>query len=473
MADMIPVIMSGGAGTRLWPVSRAAIPKQFVELFSESLFLKTLRRLRPVGEPWVVTVAGLRDPSIRALKQEGVSLDHMLLEPVPRNTAAAIALLCRVFEMRGWTDRVVGVFPSDHIVEDEAGFQNSLREAARAARDGAVVTLGIQPNRPATGFGYIEVVRGAERAPETASEKLTESLNSVKRFCEKPDLDRAKQFVAAGNFLWNAGIFVFQVNAMIGHFARLAPETWTAMSKLQADLSNLGEVYAALPSISFDYAIMEKLDQQICLRGDWGWSDLGSWDDLALFAEKSQHSLANHAKPVGLGSDRCFVFSSQEKVIAVSGLSDVIVIDSGDALLVTRRGSTQDVKTIVDQLVKDSRPEATTHRYEIRPWGKFTVLKDEPHFKSKLISVDSGAQISYQSHARRAEHWIIVSGEGVVTLNDVNQHLRAGESIFIPVGAKHRIRNSGDKPLEFIEVQTGSYFGEDDITRYQDDYNRA
>ncbi|MCM2281803.1 MAG: mannose-1-phosphate guanylyltransferase/mannose-6-phosphate isomerase [Bdellovibrionaceae bacterium] len=460
---MIPVVLSGGSGTRLWPLSRAKLPKQFATFLDESLMSKTLRRLTGLGSPWALTVRELEVLTGRVFGELGLPREQMLFEPLARNTAPAVALLCRVMELQGKSDAIAGVFPADHLVTKEANFLGAVKCAVAAAERGYVATLGIQPDHPATGFGYIET---KSSAPVT---KDSYQAHDVAGFREKPDRATAEGFLAAGRFFWNAGIFVFRVETMIGHFQRLMPELWTVMSELKPDLSNLRDVYARAPSVSIDYGIMEKLKEQVCVPCDIGWSDLGSWDDVA----KLGHRLDNGAQAIeGAGATGNFAYSDEKKVFGFVGTEDLIVVDTVDATLIARKGKTQDVRSVVDQLMKAGNTSATEHRFELRPWGRFTILRDEAHFKSKIIVVDPKAQISYQSHAKRAEHWIFVKGSGEVILNDETIYVKDGSSVFIPLGAKHRVRNTGAEPLEFIEVQTGTYFGEDDIERYQDDYNR-
>lgn len=465
-SPMIPVVLSGGAGTRLWPLSRAKLPKQFVELLDESLMEKTLRRLKPFGSPWALTVRELEILTGRVFRYLELPADQMLFEPAPRNTAPAVALLCRVLELRGQANEIAAVFPADHLVTDETNFREAVQTACLAAESGLVATLGVKPTYAATGFGYIETIKptsimhGAHKAHE------------VEGFREKPDAATAEKFVKAGTFFWNAGIFVFRVATMIGHFKVLMPELWNAMRELKPDLSNLCTVYERAPKISIDFGVMERLKEQVCVPCDVGWSDLGSWDDVAA-AEKSG-LYANGAHVVdGSGAGGNFAFSSEQKVFGFVGVSDVIVVDTADATLIAKKGQTQDVRSVVDQLSKQGHLAATDHRFELRPWGRFAILKDDAHFKFKIIVVDPKAQISYQAHAKRSEHWIFVKGAGEVVLNDKTIAVKAGGSVFIPLGAKHRVRNTGAVPLEFIEVQTGTYFGEDDIQRYQDDYNRS
>jgi mannose-1-phosphate guanylyltransferase/mannose-6-phosphate isomerase len=465
---MIPVVLSGGMGTRLWPLSRANFPKQFCELMDESLLQKTLKRVQALGSPWALTVRDLDGLTGRVFRGLGLPQEHILLEPFGRNTAPAIALLCKVFEIRGLAAEVVGIFPADHLILNEVAFVEAVNLARRAALKGYVATLGIRPDQPATGFGYIET------RPEAPLSDGELKAYSVAGFREKPDRETAETFLQKGNFFWNAGIFVFQASRMIDIFKTQMPRLWALMQDLASDLSNMKEIYSQAPSISIDYGVMEKLKEQVCVPCDIGWSDLGSWDDVARFdGPDNLMRLANHAQVVESGANGCFVYSSDRKVYGLVDVEDLIVVDTPDAMLVTRKGHSQNVRSIVDKLNQGSHAVAREHLFEVRPWGRFTVLKDEHHYKSKLITVDPQAQLSYQSHTRRSEHWIIVRGEGEVVLDNQVHKVKAGDSIFIPVGTKHRIRNTSPMPLEFIEVQTGSYFGEDDITRYQDDYNRA
>jgi mannose-1-phosphate guanylyltransferase/mannose-6-phosphate isomerase len=465
---MIPVVLSGGSGTWLWPLSRAQFPKQFCELLDESLLEKTLRRVRVFGSPWTITVRELNDLTMRVFRSQTLPAEQIIFEPTARNTAPAIALLCRVMELRGSGEEIVGVFPADHLVTDEEAFNEAVTLAQQAARAGFVATLGIKPDHPSTGFGYIET-----RPKIQFTEKILAAYD-VAGFREKPDRATAEQFLEKGNFFWNAGIFVFKVSTMIANFQALMPELWKVMLELKKDLSNLDDVYKRAPSQSIDYGIMEKLKQQVCIPCDIGWSDLGSWDDVARFHASDQEvKIANHAHVVSTGSRDCFVYSDREKVYGLVDVEDLILVDTEDALLLSRKGRTQNVRDIVQNLTKQAHAVAREHRFELRPWGRYTVLRDEAHYKSKVLVIDAGQAISYQSHTKRNEHWVVVRGEGEVTLDATVRTIRTGDTVHIPAGMKHRLRNSSTAPLEILEVQTGTYFGEDDITRYQDDYNRT
>jgi mannose-1-phosphate guanylyltransferase/mannose-1-phosphate guanylyltransferase/mannose-6-phosphate isomerase len=463
---MIPVILSGGSGTRLWPISRVKYPKQFNELFEEPLQNLTLKRLGALGRPMVITSVTLRDFTEKKAKEAGFPEIDVVYEPFGRNTAPAVAALCRILESRGQAGEVVGVFPADHLVADQKVFLSALDLAETGAKQGKVVTLGLKPKFPETGYGYIQT----QRVPFSHNSQL--SSYSVVGFHEKPDLETAKHFLADGSFYWNAGIFVFSVKLMIELFQKYQPQIWNGVAALKGDLSNIKEIYEKLPNISLDYAIMEKLsgEELLCVPCDPGWSDVGSWDAVAEVYEKTGRSRGN---PIEVDSKNNFVLPKVDKRYAFVGVDDLIVVDTEDALLISSKGHTQDVKIVVERLKAEAPKLAVEHVFEERPWGRFEVLRDKPHFKSKVIRVDPHSQISYQSHAKREEHWIIVKGAGEVILNDQVLPVQTGSYVKIPLGAKHRIRNPNAEPIEFIEVQLGTYFGEDDIVRYQDDYKRV
>ena len=463
---MIPVILSGGSGTRLWPVSRAAFPKQFCELFDESLMLKTYRRLATLGRPRVLTVEKLSTVTFKSLQFAKLQPEEVLLEPMARNTAPAVAFLCRLLEIQNVSlQTVIGLFPADAYIENETRFLEIVKMAEKAASaSNRVVTLGIQPTYPATGYGYIEA------SPEIYLEEGAHRILHASGFREKPNLTTAQSFLAQKNFFWNAGMFIFPLGRMISEFQKQMPETWNAFKNLRSDLSNLSEIYQSLPSQSLDYGIMEGLKDILVAPADVGWSDVGSWDE---FLGLQSQAGAVDSRIVNVDSDKTAIFSKEKKIYSFIGVNDIELIDTTDATLVVKKGQSQKVKQVLDELAAKKDPRASQHSFEIRPWGRFDVLADRDDFKSKVIEVDPGQQLSYQSHNKRAEHWIIVEGKGEVVLNDKVVPVQAGSYVFIPLNAKHRMRNTGDKPLRFVEVQTGSYFGEDDIVRYQDDYKRV
>lgn len=487
--------MSGGSGTRLWPVSRQSFPKQFSELFGpgleNSLFAKATMRLLPLGSPWTITVQDMKVLTEKTLNTCKVPKSDIqaqtLYEPRGRNTAAAVAFFCRVLELRDQGDAIGGVFPADQLIRDEVKFQNAVREAILFAEKGEVVTLGISPTFPATGYGYIETAGFASNTSASASvnpvasapiDPAAKALLAT-RFREKPDLKTATEFLSKGGYLWNAGMFVFKVSKMIELLKLHAPKVWAPFETLKSDLSNLKEVYDQVEVISIDFAVMERLRTHVTVPCDFDWSDVGSWDAIAAMPREAKPGgqADGGDLPIEIGGKDNFVSPYGDKSYAFVGTDDLIVVDTQDALLVAKRGQSEKVKDVVDRLKTQRHGlRATNHGFETRPWGKFEILRDTEEFKSKTITVDAGAQLSLQSHTKRAEHWIIVRGRGEVVLNDEVISVTAGSHVFIPIGAKHRMRNTessgSGKDLVFVEIQLGTYFGEDDITRYEDNYGR-
>jgi len=464
---LIPIILSGGSGTRLWPISRTQYPKQFCELLDKPLQTLTIERLQKYGDSLLVTSEKLKDMTEKDIIQNNLNIEKVLYEPTSKNTAAAVALACYYLQLTGRGFEIASVFSSDALILKEQEFDQALMAAVQSAHENFVVTLGIKPRGPEIGFGYIQV---KERALNT--QKVTEVL----KFHEKPMLEKAKSFLADGHYFWNAGIFIFKVSKMIELFKQFEPELWSSISELKKDLSNIADIYLKLKNISLDYAIIEKISTKElrCVPCDIGWSDVGSWDALVEVTEAmpfSRTSLKKQAVQIAAKSNA--VFSQQNKKYTVVGCDDLIIVDTADAMLVCKKGESQKVKDLVETLKVSDQKITTEHVFENRPWGRFDVLHDESYFKSKIIKVEAGQKISYQSHAKRSEHWVIVKGEAVVVLNDKEQLLKQGEHIFIPQGTKHRVLNRTNAVLEFIEVQVGSYFGEDDIVRYQDEYGRT
>lgn len=463
---IIPVILSGGSGTRLWPISRNQFPKQFCELLDKPLQTLTIERLQKYGPGLLITGEKLKDMTERDIIQNNHNIEKVLYEPFAKNTAAAVALACKYLEMTDRTQEVVGVFPSDSLILKNKEFESALDVAAKSAAEGYVVTLGIKPRGPETGFGYIQV---KERALNT--QKSTEVL----KFHEKPTVEVAQKFVTDGHYFWNAGIFIFTVHKMIEHFKKHEPVIWNAFAELKKDLSNLKTIYKDIKSISVDYAIVEKLNSTDlrCIPCDIGWSDVGSWDALAEVTEALPFDDRNLKKqPVQVSAKGNSIFSKQKKKYGIVGCDDLIIVDTADATLICKKGQSQKVKELVEAFKVDNIKIINEHVFENRPWGKFEVLRDEDYFKSKIISIEAGQKISYQSHSKRAEHWVMIKGQAVVILDEVEHILNQGEHIYIPQNSKHRILNKTKNSIELIEVQVGSYFGEDDIVRYQDEYGR-
>ncbi len=465
---MIPVVISGGSGTRLWPVSRSSYPKQFCEFYDHSFLRNTIDRVSAFGKIHLVTVESMRTMTLKILRETQLSPESLICEPFGKNTAPAVALICHVLSQRKMTDEIVGIFPADHLISEVKKFQEVVRLAESVAQKGEVVTLGIAPRYAATGYGYIELsdVEEGSRGEFKA--------RKVKQFLEKPNAAKAKEFAQTGKHFWNAGVFVFKVGVMIQHFEKKMPQLWDRIKQIKADMSNAPQVYANVESQSIDFGLIEKLEKMVCIPCEIGWSDVGSWDELArLDEEMPQYRSDSKAKVFSEDASGNYVFSVREKVIGLVGVKNLIVVETPDALLISQKGKSEKVREIVKSVRTQGLPEATEQKFELRPWGKFEVLADASDYKAKKITVDAGEQLSYQSHEKRSEHWIIIEGEGEVTLDDKKNLLRGGQYIYISQNAKHRIKNTGKGPLTFIEVQTGSYFGEDDIKRYQDDYNRV
>lgn len=453
-------VLSGGSGTRLWPLSRKMFPKQFYALggSQKPLLIESVERLEKLGaEVHVITTSDLKNSTMGLVKRFHKNVEY-LWEPSARNTAPAIALFTAQ-ALKEDPETILGVFPADHVVQKAQAFQDAIQVAIAEAKKGAVVTLGIQPSFAADAYGYMEL------AGETNA--ATPRPQKVMRFIEKPSVYRAEALIATGKVVWNAGIFVFKAKTMAEAFAQHMPALWNSVQKI--DLTNeksFADTYAKLPKESIDYGVMEQLSDIICVPADLGWTDLGSWEEVAKFKTAGDE--------IRVGSSESFYLnqSRQTKQAVFVGVSDTIVVDTDDAILVMQRGMGQQVRDAVKILEAKDSPLVDQHRFEERPWGRFDILFESAYCKSKRISVAAGQKLSYQSHKFRQEQWTIVKGVAHVTLNDVVHELKAGESIFIPQGAKHRIANQGSEDMEFIEVQTGSYFGEDDIVRYSDDYGR-
>ncbi len=450
-----PVILAGGSGTRLWPVSDRQTPKQFLRLFGEnSLFQDTLVRLAGFGDARNLRTSCNHEHRARIESElHGLGLpveNHVIGEPVARSTGPAIYMAARLLQEQD-PDALLVVLPADHHIGQVAAFQHTLNQAVAAAREGAIVTLGVQPTSPETGYGYIEAADGGE-------------CTKVARFVEKPNQARALEFLAAGNFLWNSGMFVFQAAVMIAEFQRLQPELVAAVD---AYLAGDADGYAHAPKISVDYAIMEHTDRAAVVRARFDWSDVGTWS--AVYQQSDRDDQGNVlVGDVHQEGCRNSLIRANHRRVAALGLEDLIVVEASGAVLVCHKDRTQDVGRI-----SELEPNREAWGYsEHRPWGSFTILGSAPDFKTKRLVVLPGKRLSLQSHKYRQEYWIVVAGRARVTLEDQQHDLQTGDSIVVPRGWRHRVENPGTTPLTLIEVQLGTYFGEDDIVRYQDDFNR-
>jgi mannose-1-phosphate guanylyltransferase / mannose-6-phosphate isomerase len=469
---LIPMILSGGSGTRLWPVSRKNLPKQFLSLAgTDTLFQQTVRRaggLPDAADPIVVAADDHRFLAAEQLQELGIRSANILLEPVARNTAPAIATgaLCA---MARDPDALILVLPADHLIGDTASFVEAVARALPLARQDWLVTFGIRPDRPETGFGYIQ--RGAALEGDTFQ---------VKQFVEKPKLDVAGQYVASGDFDWNSGMFLFKAARYLEELGQHAPAMLQAAraayeaANTDLDFIRLDKAaFESAPNDSIDYAVMEKTARAAVVPVACGWSDIGSWDALWMSAEKDANGNRAEGDVITIDTKGSLIRSHDRHLVATVGLDDVVVVTTPDATLVARRDKSQDVKRVVDELKKAGRTEHDLHRVVRRPWGSYDSLENGDRFQVKRIVVKPGAALSLQMHHHRAEHWIVVKGVAEVTCDDKVFLLAENQSTYLPLGSKHRLRNPGKVPVELIEVQSGSYLGEDDIVRFDDVYGRA
>lgn len=467
MSEVLPIILSGGSGTRLWPLSRETYPKQFLPLVGEhSMLQSTWLRAAPVAGQAPIVVANEEHRFIAAeqLQQLGVKPASILLEPKGRNTAPAIAVAALEATKDG-ADPLLLVLPSDHVILDENAFQAAVKVAATAAEQGKLVTFGIRPTSPETGYGYIKASGGDQVRP-------------VERFVEKPDLATAQGYLSSGEYFWNSGMFLFRASRYLAELRKFQPaiaeactQAWTA-AKRDADFIRLDkDAFAASPSDSIDYAVMEKTADAVVVPLDAGWSDVGSWSALLEVSPQDARGNAHHGDVIEIDCRNTYAYGS--RLIAMVGLEDVVVVETDDAVLVGRRDRIQEVKDIVATIKSSGRSEATWHRKVYRPWGAYDSIDNGQRFQVKRITVKPGATLSLQMHHHRAEHWIVVSGTAEVTRGEEVLLLTENQSTYIPLGVTHRLRNPGKLPLELIEVQSGSYLGEDDIVRFEDTYGRA
>ena len=482
---LVPVILAGGSGTRLWPLSRAQHPKQFLAIGGpDTLFQQAAARLSAlggdgitVGAPLVVGNEEHRFTVVDQLREQSIEPAAVLLEPIGRNTAPALTLAALQATAGGDADPVLVVAPADHAIPDRGAFSASLRTAVPAAADGAIVVLGIAPTRPDTGYGYIRTrtVGGA-------------ALRDVEAFVEKPDAETAERYVAEGAYLWNSGMFVLRARTWLAALALFRPDileattaAWRDATRDAAFVRVDARAFAAVPSESVDYAVMEPASRARGGDGvppvrlvplDAGWSDLGAWDAVWQIGDRDADGNAASGDTVLRGSRNTLVHATS-RLVGVIGLENVTVVETPDAVLVAHRDRSPEVKELVGTLQRQGRTEASVHRRVYRPWGWYESIDQGPRFQVKRILVKPGASLSLQMHHHRAEHWIVVTGTAEVTNGEQVSMLTENQSTYIPLGQRHRLANPGKVPLEIIEVQSGSYLGEDDIVRFDDRYGRT
>ncbi len=478
-STLLPVIMSGGSGTRLWPASRGHCPKQFLPLVNgTSMIQDTVERLGGIDHlapPLFICNESHRFLLAEQLREIDQPHNGILLEPVGRNTAPAVALAA-LHSMRDGQDPLLLVLAADHVIQDRARFHAAVTKAAEAAATGVLVTFGIVPTQAETGYGYIRASKAG--CVGAGPDGAMQSCLPVEAFVEKPDLETAQSYVASGDYYWNSGMFLFRASRYIEELERFRPEIVAACHKaLQSEYSDLDFIrldeaaFKACPDDSIDYAVMEKTEQAVMVPLDAGWSDVGSWSALWEIADKDESG--NILKGDVLVADVSNSYlSSSGRLIGAVGLENLIVVETADAILVADKDRVQDVKAIVNQLKADNRPEASDQTKVFRPWGSYESIDNGERFQVKHIRVAPGEQLSLQKHHHRSEHWIVVNGTARVTCGEKTFLVSENQSTYIPIGEVHRLENPGKIPLDLIEVQTGSYLGEDDIVRLEDVYGR-
>lgn len=471
--SVIPVILSGGSGTRLWPLSRKQYPKQLLNLVGgqHTMLQETINRVNHLQSPIIVCNEDHRFMVAEQSHAIGVKPSAIILEPVARNTAPAIALAALQAQQQD-PEAIIAIFPADHVISDEVSFKAALELAINAAKEGHLVTFGIVADTPETGFGYIKANK--EQAPTNSKAKCY----SVDKFVEKPDLATAEQYIQSGDYYWNSGMFVFKaksyLKALDKHNAEMVKHCAESLVSAQQDLDFIRvdkSHFEQSPDDSIDYAVMEKADNVVVVPMDAQWSDLGSWSSLWDIGKKDSQGNLHIGDVVSINSQNNFVHSSN-KLVATIGINDVVVVETQDALLIADKEQVQDVKKVVDELKQQQRSEYIVHREVHRPWGCYDSIDTGPRYQVKRITVKAGASLSLQMHHHRAEHWIVVSGTALVQLGEKERLVTENQSVYIPIGETHRLTNPGKLPLELIEVQSGSYLGEDDIVRFEDIYER-
>lgn len=475
MNKIIPVILSGGSGTRLWPLSRQQYPKQFLDLFSEKTMIQeTVLRLDGVEnltDPIIVCNSDSRFIVAHQMAQIKKDNAQIILEPIARNTLPPIAAAALKIADTDPED-ILFVLPSDHTIKNIPAFHKAIEKAALAAEKGNIVTFGITPNRPETGYGYIQIMNNEQLIMNN------EGWSPVVAFKEKPDLGTAEKYLAEGNYLWNSGMFMFKASAFLGELEKVAPEILTytkaALENAKTDLDFLRlekESFEKNTNISIDYGLMEKTDKAVVVPMDAQWSDVGAWDALWQYLPKDERGNYTRGDVTLENTDNCYVLS-QDHLVTTAGVKDLIIVDTKDALFVADKKNIGDIKPLYNKLKDQNRAEAIKNRVDYRPWGYCDSIEDGSNYKVKNITVNPGERLSIHHHLHRSEHWVVVSGTATVTVGTETKILTENQSTYIPLGTEHSIANQGKIPLVVIEVQTGDYLDEDDIVRSQDFYGR-
>ena len=479
---LIPVVLCGGSGTRLWPLSRESYPKQFLRLLGEETLLQqTIQRLQAIdgmSAPILVCNESSRFVAAEQLREIDSSNATILLEPLRRNTAPAIAAAA-LYALAQGDDPLLLVLPSDHVIKDQVAFNRAIQIATHAAEQGQLVTFGITPLAPETGYGYIRTNKTQEQTQEQTPEQTQAQAYPIAAFIEKPDRITAEKYLAEGNYYWNSGMFVFRASRYLDELTRYQPDIVTACraavesAKHDSDFIRLNhDAYATSPDIAIDYAVMERTEHASMVPMEAGWSDIGSWASVWAIADKDTGNNATQGDVILQDSSDCIVHSTTRLVTTI-GMCNTVVIETADAVLVMNMDSAQGTKKLVETLNKTKRSEADQHREVARPWGLYDSIGTGKRFQVKRIQVNPGAKLSLQMHHHRAEHWVVVKGTASITNGDKTYLLTENQSTYIPIGVTHSLENPGKIPLELIEIQSGSYLGEDDIIRLEDRYGRV
>ena len=471
---ILPIIMAGGSGSRLWPFSRSMYPKQFLNVVGDNTMLQdTVSRLDNIETQPPIVICNNEHRFLVAEQMQSLGLSsEIILEPVGRNTAPAIALAAIRATQKG-QDPMLLVLAADHVIENVSVFETAVNAAIGLADKGNLVTFGIVPNSPETGYGYIH------RGDVCMDNNIGVENFHVSQFVEKPNKETAQRYLDSGEYYWNSGMFLFKASVYLEelnkHFPAILENCKLSIESAEKDLDFIRideKTFEKCPSESIDYAVMEKTDSAVVIPLDAKWSDIGSWSAIWEVSDKDESNNLTSGDVIAVDSRNCLV-KSEDRLVSILGLEDIIVVDTKDAILVANKTKVQDVKKIVEQLKSSDRNEWKIHREVYRPWGKYDSIDVGSRYQVKRITVKPGAKLSVQMHHHRAEHWVVVSGTASVTNGDKTFLVSENESTYIPIGQIHALENPGRVPLELIEVQTGSYLGEDDIVRLEDNYGRA